>query len=67
MSSVGSNSRHYRLDFPTSEACRELRGCLPEGVPVIIESRVEESEVADELRRVREALAPVEAAVAAAG
>jgi hypothetical protein len=40
---------------------------LPEGVPVIIESRVEESEVADELRRVREALAPVEAAVAAAG
>ena len=67
VSSVGSDSRHYRLDFPTFEACRELRHGLPESVPVIIESRVEESEVADELRRVREALAPVEVAVAAAG
>jgi hypothetical protein len=40
---------------------------VPESVPVIIESRVEESEVGDELRRVREALEAVRMAVASAG
>jgi hypothetical protein len=67
VSSVGSDSRHYRLDFPTFEACRELSDRVPESVPVIIESRVEESEVGDELRRAREALEPVRMAVASAG
>lgn len=67
VSSVGSDSRHYRLDYPTFLACRDLCDRIPGDVPLIVESRVDPSEIEAELRRVREAFEPAELPVATVG
>lgn len=67
VSSVGSDSRHYRLDYPTFLACRDLCDRIPEDVPLIIESRVDPSEIEAELCRVREAFEPAELPIATVG
>jgi len=58
MSEVNSQSRHDRLSFGSVLAFQRVSHLLPSDVPVILESRVAEAEIEEEINRVREALAP---------
>jgi len=58
VSEVNSQSRHDRLSFESVLAFQRVSHLLPADAPVILESRVEEREIAEEINRVREALAP---------
>jgi len=56
ISEVNTSSRHDRLSFSSIRAFQLIAELIPEGVPLIIESVIEEWEIRDELRRVEEAL-----------
>lgn len=58
VSEVNSQSRHDRLSFESVLAFQRVSNLLPADVPVILESRVEEREIEEEMKRASEALAP---------
>jgi sugar phosphate isomerase/epimerase len=58
VSEVNSQSKHDRLSFESILAFQRVSHVLPKDVPVILESRVEESEIVEEINRVCEALLP---------
>lgn len=58
VSEVNSQSRHDRLSFESVLAFQMVSHLLPADAPVILESRVEETEIEAEINRVLEALAP---------
>jgi hypothetical protein len=57
VSEVNSQSRHDRLSFESVLAFQRVSHLLPQDVPSILESRVAEAEIDEEVNRVREALA----------
>ena len=57
VSEVNSQSRHDRLSFESVLAFQRVAHVLPADVPVILESRVEEAEIEEEIRRASNALA----------
>jgi len=64
ISEVNSQSRHDALSFESVLAFRKVSHLIPEDVPVIVESRVTEAEVADEIQNVSRALTYERPAVA---
>jgi hypothetical protein len=58
VSEVNTESKHDRLSFESILAFQRVSQLLPANVPVILESRVEESEIEEEVNRASEALAP---------
>ncbi len=58
VSEVNSQSRHDRLSFESVLAFQRISHLLPTDVPVILESRVEEAEIDEEISRACDALAP---------
>jgi hypothetical protein len=56
ISEVNSSSKHDRLSFLSIKAFQLIAELIPESVPLIIESFIEEWEIRDELKRVEEAL-----------
>lgn len=56
VSEVATSSKHGRLSWGAIEAFRRLAPRIPEDVPVILESPVDETEVAEEVERARRAL-----------
>jgi len=58
VSEVNSQSRHDRLSFESVLAFQRVSHLLPNNVPVILESRVEEAEIEEEINRACEALTP---------
>ncbi|MCA9664088.1 MAG: hypothetical protein KC503_00825 [Myxococcales bacterium] len=56
VSEVASSSKHQRLSWLSIEAFRTLANDIPEAVPVILESPVDESEIGEEIGRARSAL-----------
>jgi hypothetical protein len=58
VSEVNSQSTHDRLSFESVLAFHRVSHLLPADLPVIVESRVEEAEIRDEINRVCEALSP---------
>jgi sugar phosphate isomerase/epimerase len=58
VSEVNSQSRHDRLSFESVYAFQRVSHLLPPEVPAILESRVEESEIDEEIKRAGEALIP---------
>ncbi len=56
ISEVNSQSKHDPLSFESVLAFRRVAHLVPESVPVIIESRVGEDEVEEEIENVRKAL-----------
>lgn len=56
VSEVNTSSRHDRLSFSTIRAFQLVAELIPERIPLIIESVIEDWEIPDELRRVEEAL-----------
>jgi hypothetical protein len=63
VSEVNTSSRHDRLTWWAIKAFQKVADFIPESVPVIVESVVDESEIEPELRRTEEAL-PLAMAVA---
>ena len=66
VSEVNSQSRHDRLTYESVLAFQRVSHLLPTDAPVIVESRVEEREIEEEIDRVRQTLAP-ESQLALAG
>lgn len=66
VSSVRSDNRHYPMDLPMIWACQAISHRIPEPVPIIIEARLREDELALERDKVRDAL-PAAAALIVAG
>jgi hypothetical protein len=66
VSEVNSNSQHDRLSFESVLAFRKVSHLVPADVPVILESRVEESAIDEEVRNAIDALS-TESLLAAAG
>lgn len=66
MSEVNSQSKHDPLSFESILAFQKVAHLIPETVPVIVESRVNEDAVDEEIQNVRKALA-VENVLALAG
>lgn len=64
LSEVGTSGRHSRLSRAAILAFRELAPLIPLEVPVILESPVNEDEIADELARAAEALPVTTRAIA---
>ncbi len=56
ISEVNTSSRHDRLSFSSIRAFQLVAELIPESVPLIIESVIQDWEIPDELRRVEEAL-----------
>ena len=56
VSEVNTSSRHDRLTWWAIRAFQRVADFIPESVPVIVESVVDESEIEPELRRTEEAL-----------
>jgi hypothetical protein len=56
ISEVNSQSKHDALSFESVLAFRKVAHLIPEGVPAIVESRVAENEVEEEIRSVEKAL-----------
>lgn len=56
ISEVNSQSRHDALSFESVLAFRKVAHLIPESVPAIVESRVVEEEVEDEIQNVAKAL-----------
>jgi hypothetical protein len=63
ISEVNTRSKHDRLSYSSIMAFQRLAEFIPEDVPLIIESVIDESEIEPELQRVEEAL-PVAVRVA---
>ena len=66
VSEVNTQSKHDRLSFESVLAFHRVSHLVPGDVPVILESRVEEGEIQEEITRATEALAP-ESRLAIAG
>jgi hypothetical protein len=66
ISEVNSQSKHDALSFESVLAFRRVAHLIPESVPVIVESRVSENEVDEEIQNARKALS-VENVLAIAG
>lgn len=66
ISEVNSRSKHDALSFESVLAFRRVAHLIPESVPVIVESRVGEDEVAEEILNARKALS-FESVLAIAG
>jgi hypothetical protein len=64
ISEVNSQSKHDALSFESVLAFRKVAHLIPESVPVIVESRVVEEEVEDEIQNVANALTYEKLAVA---
>lgn len=64
ISEVNSQSKHDALSFESVLAFRKVSHLIPESVPVIVESRVTEEEVEDEIQNVSKALTYERLAVA---
>jgi sugar phosphate isomerase/epimerase len=58
VSEVNSQSKHDRLSFESVLAFQRVSHLLPADVPVILESRVEEAEIEEEVKRASNALIP---------
>jgi sugar phosphate isomerase/epimerase len=56
ISEVNTRSKHDRLSCSSIMAFQRVAECIPENVPLIIESVIDESEIEAELLRVEEAL-----------
>jgi hypothetical protein len=56
ISEVNSQSRHDPLSFESVLAFRKIAHLVPEAVPVIVESRVDSTNVREEIKNVRKAL-----------
>jgi hypothetical protein len=56
ISEVNSQSKHDPLTFESILAFRKVAHLIPEHVPVIVESRVAQDEVEDEIQNVHNAL-----------
>jgi hypothetical protein len=56
VSDVNTCSRHDRLSFASIRAFQRIAECIPETVPVIVESVIPECDIGAELQRVEEAL-----------
>jgi hypothetical protein len=56
ISEVNSQSKHDPLSFESILAFQKVAHLIPEGVPVILESRVGEDEVDDEIQNAHKAL-----------
>lgn len=56
LSEVSTDSRHDRLSYTASLAFREVAPFIPAGVPVLLETPIDEAQLALELRRARDAL-----------
>jgi len=66
VSEVNSSSQHDRLSFESVLAFRKVSHLVPQDVPLILESRVEELEINEEVRNAIDAL-NTESLLAAAG
>ncbi|MBZ5525778.1 MAG: hypothetical protein LAP21_26450 [Acidobacteriia bacterium] len=58
VSEVNAQSRHDPLTLEATMAFRRVAQLIPEGIPVILESRVEESQIENEIAAVLAALDP---------
>jgi len=58
VSEVNSQSKHDRLSCESVLAFQRVSHLVPTDIPVILESRVEEAEIEEEITRVREVLSP---------
>lgn len=58
VSEVNSQSRHDRLSFESVLAFQRVSHLLPADAPIILESRVVEAEIEEEINRASEALSP---------
>lgn len=56
ISEVNSQSRHDRLTFGAIQAFRKVSHLIPEGVPIVIESRVSEDDIPTEVSNAKRAL-----------
>ncbi len=56
ISEVNSQSKHDPLSFESILAFQKVAHLIPESIPVIVESRVSEDEVDEEIQNVRKAL-----------
>lgn len=56
VSEVSTASRHHRLSYGATVAFQDVAHLIPENVPLILETPVEESEIAAEVNKVRVAL-----------
>ncbi len=59
ISEVNSASQHDAISHGAKLAFQQIAGLIPEGVPIIIESRVPRSEIRDEAMQAIEALVPI--------
>ncbi len=59
VSEVNSASQHDGLSYGAMTAFRQVANLIPDGIPVILESRVVASELSAEIQKVRESLQPV--------
>jgi len=58
LSEVGTDSRHDRLSYSASVAFQQIASFIPEAIPVVLETPVSGTEILQEIRRARAALAP---------
>lgn len=56
MSEINSQSKHDPLSFESILAFRRVSHLVPENVPVILESRVDQDGIDDEIENARKAL-----------
>jgi sugar phosphate isomerase/epimerase len=56
VSEVNTQSKHDRLSFGSILAFQEIAHLLPEDLPLILETPVDETDIAEEINTVREAL-----------
>ena len=63
ISEVNSSSQHERISFGARLAFEQLTTLIPEGVPLILESRVTEAEISEEVNIVCELFEPIASAV----
>jgi hypothetical protein len=56
VSEVSTESKHNRLSFTSVLSFRDVAHLIPEDVPLILETPVSATEMAEEVRRVRDAL-----------
>ena len=63
ISEVNTRSQHDPLSFASKVAFQQVANLIPEDVPIIIESRVEERAIRSEIQNVQEALCTTQEAV----
>jgi hypothetical protein len=56
VSEVNSSSQHDPVSYAAQISFREVSGLIPTNIPLIVESRVNSTEIGREIRRVHEAL-----------